>query len=133
MSPNVLSDNDRTVLTTLTQSERPLSAYDILEKSRPSALKAPTQVYRSLQKLESQRLVHRIEALSAFIACSDACGEDHKPGFVICRDCGSVREFADERVAEVARSAAGPEFTIDVLALEIYGHCGSCRSTADAL
>lgn len=131
MQPKVLSDNDRAVLTTLSGSERPLSAYDILERARSGAIRAPTQVYRSLQKLEGQRLIHRIEALSAFIACSDGCGEDHNPGFVICRDCGTVREFEDKRVMGVAEAAAGPEFAIDMVALEIYGHCGSCRSIAD--
>ena len=131
MRRKALSDNDRAVLTTLNGSSRPLSAYDILEKARSGAMRAPTQVYRSLQKLEDQRLVHRIEALSAFIACTDCCGEEHKPGFVICRDCGSVREFEDRRVAKVAEEAAGPDFAIDLVALEIYGRCGPCRSAAD--
>lgn len=130
MRRKALSDNDRAVLTTLNGSDRPLSAYDILEKARSGAMRAPTQVYRSLQKLEDQRLVHRIEALSAFIACTDHCGKDHNPGFVICRDCGSVREFEDGRVAEVAEAAAGADFAIDLVALEIYGHCGPCRSAA---
>ena len=122
-----LSENDRAVLTTLSGSQRPLSAYDILEQARSGAMRAPTQVYRSLQKLERQQLIHRIEALSAFIACSDGCGEDHRPGFVICRDCGTAREFEDRRVTKVAEAAAGPDFAIDVVALEIYGRCGDCR------
>lgn len=125
-----LSENDRAVLTTLSDSAQPLSAYDILEKTRSPAMRAPTQVYRSLQKLEDQRLVHRIEALSAFIACTDCRGEEHRPGFVICRDCKSVREFEDKRIGRVAEEAAGPAFAIDFIALEIFGRCGACRSTA---
>ena len=68
VKPRNLNQNDRLVLTALDGAARPLSAYDILEKTRSSSIKAPTQVYRSLQKLEGQGLVHRIEALSAFVA-----------------------------------------------------------------
>ena len=122
----VLNENDRTVLSALNRSGRPLSAYDILEKARSGAIKAPTQVYRSLQKLEDQGLVHRIEALSAFVACSDCHRPDQRPGFVICRDCGTVREFEDSRVAEVSREAAGADFSISLISLEIYGRCAAC-------
>ena len=101
------------------RSEKPLSAYDILDRARSEALKAPVQVYRALQKLEGRGLVHRIEALNAFVACSEhdeSCSgqeqQEHRhprigPGFVICRDCGSVREFEDARVAGIADGGGG--------------------------
>ena len=122
-----LNDNDSTVLNTLERSSKPLSAYDVLERARSPSIKAPVQVYRALQKLTSHGLVHRIEALNAFVACSDHDHADHKPGFVICRDCGSVREFEDERVPEIAETAAGPDFSIDLVSLEVYGHCADCQ------
>ncbi len=129
-SPNALrpdlSDNDRVVLTTLGRAKRPLSAYDILNNARSDSIKAPTQVYRSLQKLELRGLVHRIEALSAFVACSDAHMRDHDPGFVICRGCGSVREFDSADIRAVAVKAAGAQFSVEAIALEVYGRCGSC-------
>ena len=139
MSARSLNDNDSQVLTALGGSERPLSAYDILDRARSDALKAPVQVYRALEKLQERGLVHRIEALNAFIACSEhgaGCGEGehrhprHRPGFVICRQCGSVREFEDGRVGEIAGEAAGADFAVDLVSLEIYGRCGSCRTEA---
>lgn len=126
-----LSDNDRSVLGALDRSPKPLSAYDILDRARSGTIKAPVQVYRSLQKLEQQGLVHRIEALNAFVACSDQAHGGHRPGFVICRDCGSVREFEDARVAVVAEEAAGDDFAIDLVSLEVFGHCGPCRTAGD--
>ena len=134
-----LNDNDRTVLKTLGRSPRPISAYDILDRTRSGALKAPAQVYRALQKLEGRGLVHRIEALNAFVACSehsDACNTRdhqharHRPGFVICRGCGSVREFEDERVEDMAEAAAGEGFAVDLVSLEVYGLCADCRAAA---
>jgi Fur family zinc uptake transcriptional regulator len=127
LSARPLSDNDRVILTTLDDAQRPLSAYDILEKARSSSIRAPTQIYRSLEKLEGQGLVHRIEALSAFIACSDRHETVHKPGFVICRGCRTVREFEAAQIHDLAREAAGPQFSVDAVSLEIFGQCESCR------
>ena len=117
---------DRAVLGALRASDQPLSAYDILERVRKSGIKAPMQVYRSLDRLSSCGFVHRIEALNAFIACSeDAHG--HKPGFVICRDCGTVKEFEDGRLDDIAHHAAGREFSVEAVSVEVIGHCGDCR------
>jgi Fur family zinc uptake transcriptional regulator len=120
--------NDQLVLAALKKSGKPMSAYEILDRARSQALKAPVQVYRALQKLQRLGLVHRVEALNAFVACSDRHEDLHRPGFVICRDCGAVREFQDGRVANLARKAAGSDFSIDLIALEIYGRCGHCAA-----
>ncbi|MGH6922195.1 MAG: Fur family transcriptional regulator [Propylenella sp.] len=120
--------SDQLVLAALKKSGKPMSAYEILDRARSQALKAPVQVYRALQKLQRLGLVHRVEALNAFVACSDRHEDLHRPGFVICRDCGAVREFQDGRVANLARKAAGSDFSIDLIALEIYGRCGSCAA-----
>ena len=136
-----LGRNGERVLAALTKSRKPMSAYDILERARSDALKAPVQVYRALGKLESRGLVHRIEALNAFVACSehnDDCEARqhehrhpaHRPGFIICRDCGSVREFEDERVGVVAAEAAGADFAVELVSLEVYGHCAACQARA---
>ena len=134
MQPRALSSNDRSVLDALNGAERPLSAYQILDRARSSALRAPVQVYRSLQRLERAGLVHRIEALSAFVACSEQHAASHQPGFVICRNCGAVREFEDARLRDFADAAVGPEFKIDLVSIEILGRCGPCagvRSTEE--
>lgn len=138
MKPTPLNKNDKKVLSALGRSEKPLSAYDILDRARSDVLKAPVQVYRALEKLSSQGLVHRIEALNAFVACSDCAhaGHDqakhghaqHRPGFIICRDCGSVREFEDERVADIAGEAAGADFSVELVSLEVYGRCAACQA-----
>ena len=138
MKPAELSTNDKKILGALGRSEKPLSAYDILDRARSDALKAPVQVYRSLEKLAQRGLVHRIEALNAFVACSehdDRCKKSehrhdaHRPGFVICRDCGAVREFEDGRIASIAQEAAGGDFEVNLVTLEVYGRCASCRLT----
>jgi Fur family zinc uptake transcriptional regulator len=121
------SGYDRAVLRTLKASSQPLSAYDILERVRSSGIRAPMQVYRSLDRLASTGFVHRIEALNAFIACSEHA-PGHRPGFVICRDCGAVKEFEDKRLKEIAHHAAGRRFAIENVSVEVLGQCGECRN-----
>ncbi len=130
-----LNANDRSVLDTLVGSTRPMSAYEILDRIRSNTVRAPMQIYRALQKLEERGLVHRIEAINAFVACSDHdddCDKNdhshppHRPCFVICRDCGSVREFQDKRVRAVAAAAAGEGFLIDFVSVEVFGRCADC-------
>ena len=122
---------DRAVLGALRASDQPLSAYDILERVRKSGIKAPMQVYRSLDRLSAFGFVHRIEALNAFVACSED-QPGHKPGFVICRDCGMVKEFEDGRLDDIAHHAAGEEFAIEAVSVEVLGHCGACREPKPA-
>jgi Fur family zinc uptake transcriptional regulator len=139
MKPPPLNDNDNAVLGALGRAERPLSAYDILGEARSGALKAPVQVYRALDKLARRGLVHRIEALNAFVACTahgEACrGPEHshprhRPAFVVCRACGAVREFEDRRVADIASAAAGSAFLVEEVSLEVYGRCARCPAAA---
>ena len=120
------SSNDSAVLKALRGSGKPLSAYAILDRVRKSGIRAPMQVYRALEHLQSSGLVHRIGALSAFIACREA-EPGHKPGFVICRDCGTVKEFDDRKVDGIASRAAGGEFAVDEVSIEVLGSCGPCR------
>jgi Fur family zinc uptake transcriptional regulator len=123
------SGYDKAVLRALKASTQPLSAYDILERVRNSGIRAPMQVYRSLDRLASFGFVHRIEALNAFIACSENA-HGHKPGFIICRDCGMVKEFEDGRLNAIANHAAGKRFAVDEVSVEVLGHCGDCRDKA---
>jgi Fur family transcriptional regulator, zinc uptake regulator len=64
-----LTRNQSLVLKALEKSDAPLTAYFILDQLRSKGIKAPLQVYRALEKLVEQGLVHRVESMSAFMAC----------------------------------------------------------------
>lgn len=132
MTPTAaLSAHENAVLTALAGAQRPMSAYELLEAARSDRLKAAVQVYRALDKLARAGRVHRIEALNAYVAC--ACrGHRRKPGFVVCRACGSVQEFEDERVGDIAAAAAGAGFAVERISLEVFGRCADCRAAEPA-
>ena len=127
-SQSNLRPNDERVLRVLQQESRPLSAYDILARLEAPKVKAPVQVYRSLNKLVLAGHVHRVEAVNGYIACGRSLC-DGQPGFLICKTCGCVEEFEIDHSApyQAAINAAG--FTPQSISVEVLGVCRSCRST----
>jgi Fur family zinc uptake transcriptional regulator len=118
----------RLVLGLILDSENPAGAYDLLERLRASrARAAPPTVYRALEFLQENGLVHRVERLSAFIGCIGEHGHDHAAQFLICRNCGRVTEIEDEGVVAALRQAASRAgFAVSGATIEAEGRCGDC-------
>ncbi len=127
-----LTRNQALVLKALEKSHLPLTAYVILDGLRAHGIKAPLQVYRALDKLVELGLVHRVESMNAFMACSHhGHGHDsdaHQDAvFMICDSCGTVRECSDDKTAAVLRKLARMEhFVLARASIEIRGKCGKC-------
>ncbi len=125
-----LNQNDNSILKKLAASAKPMSAYDLLDALRGDdvvAIKAPTQIYRSLEKLVEAGEVHRVSALNAFVACTCA----HKgspPGFLVCTSCGIVSEFDAGGAARVPRGRASG-FAVQSMNVELSGLCKKCQAT----
>jgi Fur family zinc uptake transcriptional regulator len=90
---------------------------------------APITVYRALDFLREQELVHRIESQNAFIACVHA-HETHEPVvFLICEKCGTVGEAASAAVADTIRNASrAAGFVPKTPVIEISGICAHCKA-----
>jgi len=68
----------RKVLELLLRHGRSLKAYELLDEMRtihPGA--APPTVYRALDFLLAEGLIHRLDAVNAWAACRDASGAHH--------------------------------------------------------
>ena len=88
----------RQVLEALLSSHRPLGAYEVIDelaKSMPRP--APITVYRALDFLMENGLVHRIESRNAFLACAHDHDTAAMVAFLICERCGSVGEIPAAR------------------------------------
>ena len=88
----------RQVLETLLSSHRPLGAYEVIEElARSMPRPAPITVYRALDFLMENGLVHRIESRNAFLACAHDHDATAMVAFLICDHCGSVGEIPAAR------------------------------------
>ncbi len=125
-----LTRNQALVHGALVRADGPLSAYEVLDRLREQGFKAPLQVYRALDKLVAFGLVHRLESLNAFVACSHAEGETEEPAaFAICDSCGGVTEFADARITgDLKAWAETDRFSLTGMTIELRGLCAACQT-----
>ncbi len=120
----------RRVLELVWSSHQPLGAYDLLDRLTAEGHKpAPPTVYRALDFLLEQRLVHRIASRNAFIGCTHPEGA-HAGYFLICADCGNAEEIIEtEALGRAIETAAGQAgFCIQSQMLELTGLCQHCQS-----
>ncbi len=126
-----LTPRRRQVLEILLASHQPMGAYDILtelHRSGDSDKIAPPIVYRALEFLLAQGLIHRIESKNAFITCAQP-GHESTAQFLICRDCDRVAELETSESALLAE-ADSLGFAVDHSVVEITGVCAQCRKHA---
>ena len=122
----------RRVLETLAASHKPLGAYEIMDEvARGGPRPAPITVYRALDFLRLNGLVHRIESRNAFMACGRNHGTDALVAFLICERCGAVGEApAADFGPSLAAAARSAGFTPKLSVIEITGTCAHCRDGA---
>ena len=122
-----LTEQRKTVLQLLCMSDKPLSAYELLERMRGVVKNpAPPTVYRALDFLLEQGLVHKLESLHAYIGCSHP-DHPHASQFLICDDCGEVAEVEDPSVANSLKAAGKAiGFRTKRPVVELLGICAQC-------
>jgi Fur family transcriptional regulator, zinc uptake regulator len=118
----------RQVLEALLASHKPLGAYEIIDHLAADTRPAPITVYRALDFLRDNGLVHRIESRNAFVACvHNHAGEDLVV-FLICERCGAVGEAPGGAAAEALKaSSRAAGFSPKSPLIEIAGICSHCR------
>ena len=132
-SEQVLTRNQSLVFEALRKAKNPVGAYELLDQLREHGLKAPLQIYRTLDQLIELKIVHRLESLNAWTLCCDA-EHDSTPVFAICNDCGNVKEYFDETLSSnIANISKQGGFVADRSIIEIHGRCDQCEPTQDEL
>lgn len=119
----------RRVLEIVWREHEPIGAYEILaEIGKDREKVGPPTVYRALEFLQDAGLVHRVDALNAFVGCHHP-DEGHAGQFLICSKCRRVIEIEDpgltRALGERARSLG---FRFDRGAVEIKAVCDRCAA-----
>ena len=120
----------RQVLESLYETHRPLGAYDLAESlaARTKRRIAPITIYRALEFLLEQGLVHRLVTKNAFVACPHQHGRHDVVAFLICEKCGGVDEAALPSVnAALAGILKKGQFAPREQIVEIAGLCAHCQ------
>ena len=106
---------------------KPMGAYEVLDCLKQSLPQAkPPTVYRALDFLLAQRLVHRLESLNAFVGCIHP-DHPHSSQFLICRECGQVEELESKSVDRTLdKTLKDYGFEADAQVIEVTGRCARC-------
>ncbi len=118
----------REVLELILQADTPVTAYQLLDQLKPIRKSAvPPTIYRTLEFLLDNKLIHKIERLNAFVPCAESDHDHADAQFLICKSCGNVIEIEDHGVSHaLAKAAAKHGFTPSRAVVEVDGICAAC-------
>jgi len=118
------------VLELIWNSHKAIKAYDLLDQIRPSKEAAkPATIYRALDFLLEQGLIHRVESLNAFVGCK-CSGTQHDQVLLICTQCHTVEERSSLPVLNaLADELQTAQFIAQRKTLEVQGLCHACQNT----
>ena len=127
-----LTEKRKRILSGLLQSEKAQSAYDLIaymQREYDENL-PPTTVYRILDFLASENLVHRLELANKYVACTHIrCSHEHDvPQFLICDSCSVVKEIGIEKslVNALKRDVEKAGCRLKSPQLELHCLCQQC-------
>ena len=131
-----LTHKRKQVLAGLLLSGKALSAYELASYCQTEIAETISvmSVYRILDFLEGELLVHKLKLANKFVACSHiSCSHSHGvPQFLICNQCQSVREITinqstfkslQQNVEEAGYHLVSPQLEMNCL-------CDECMSKA---
>lgn len=118
----------RSVFEELLASEKALSAYDLLHRvaDRLSKKVVPPQIYRALEMLVQEGLVHRIASQNLYVVCSEPSSA-HTPLLMICERCNGCFESRATHIDRFVRKSTGENgFAVSQVIVEAVGVCTAC-------
>lgn len=119
------------VLKVLEEVRTPVSPYGIQKilEDNGEHLNHVT-IYRVLELLCSLNLAHKVLLVGGFVKCAlGECGGCHR--FVVCRQCGALREYADKALCEEENAIAREfGFQTEQHFSEFSGICSGCAFSA---
>lgn len=117
-------------------ASKPMGAYDLINALQTSRQHdtsdkntniAPPTVYRSLEFLLNQGLIHQLSSMNAYVPCCHP-RETHAAAFLICQSCEKVEECSNIPVDDILNFAANDaKFTVERSVIELKGICRDCQ------
>ncbi|MVF13190.1 transcriptional repressor [Ketobacter sp. MCCC 1A13808] len=127
-----LTEKRKRVLTGLLKSQKALSAYELIDILQKEFDESPPamSVYRILEFLESENLVHKLHLANKYVACSHiSCAHEHEvPQFLICDQCGNVKEIGIKKslINTLKRNVEESGYVLQSPQLELHCLCQEC-------
>ncbi len=127
-----LTDKRKQVLSGLIQSEKALSAYELIDfcKELYGNNIPAMSIYRILDFLEEEHLAHKLNLANKYVVCAHiSCNRAHGvQQFLICGSCSKVKEISIESttISELQASVQEAGFELISPQLEMNCLCEDC-------
>lgn len=128
-----LTNKRRKIFDIVIKSAKPISAYDIVSEFQETYdEQIPVMsVYRILNFLIDNGLVHKLDSINQYIVCKHLdCEHEHlNTQFLICNDCNSTEEIMirDELHQQLTNDIDQTGFKLKELKFELHGICANCQ------
>lgn len=127
------------------EANKPVGAYDLITQlqqmrlSEPAAKStassyqvpknvAPPTVYRSLEFLLAEGLIHQLTSINAYVPCCHPRAQ-HTAAFLICDQCQRVQECSSLPVQEMMSfTERDVGFVVERSVIELSGRCQQCQN-----
>ena len=127
-----LTDKRKLILSSLLKSNQAMSAYELIDycKAEFNENLSAMSVYRMLEFLEKEQLVHKLNLAKKFVACSHiACDHEHAISqFLICDRCQKVQEIIIDKqvLREFEKNVTEAGYRLLSPQLEMTCICNDC-------
>ncbi|MBT7543348.1 MAG: transcriptional repressor [Gammaproteobacteria bacterium] len=121
-----LTEIRKKVFEIIWKSHKPVKAYDILHEIKGIGSGKPPTVYRALNFLLQNGLIHKLNSQQSYIGCEHP--NSHKQCyFLSCNKCGDITECCSIEMDNMFNIAAKEaKFNNTNIVCEISGICFSC-------
>jgi Fur family zinc uptake transcriptional regulator len=117
------------ILALILEQHMPIKAYDILAKlSDADHIEKPPTVYRALEFLLENQLIHKIDSINSYIGCEFA-HKQHQSQFLVCDSCNEVMELQEPLLnSALTETSQSKGFVVRQSHVEIHGVCADCAN-----
>ncbi len=115
------------VLEIIASNHKPARAYDILAKLKNEGFSdKPPTVYRALDFLIANKIIHKLNTINAYVACFNNDAENISC-FLICEKCHFIQEFQDKKLIKaISDIGKNKKINIKNVNLEMMFKCDEC-------
>ena len=129
-----MSENTKLVLNSLKKNPKGLTAYQILNNVQKFKNIQPMTIYRALNSLTTNGLIHKTNKNKTFHLCDTAhvCNtteaHEHNAVLAVCNDCGVAEELKTDLFSKIIKNIKSKKrFNFNNFNLEITTTCKVCN------
>jgi len=118
--------NNSIALNIIKKSKKSLTAYEILDKFQKIKKVQPMTVYRSLNHLINEGIIHKAHHNKSYLLCNYFHKEKHNTSIAICKKCGDSEELQSNIFYPILKKTRLKKYEFSLFDLEISTICKNC-------